>query len=61
MLDKSQRLIFKYPDGTYCYAYKCNKSSKEEDGKDTWLQVKNFNGQTQPEQIEQYLSEFQVI
>jgi len=39
-------LIFKYPDGTFSYAYKCPKNengSGKAKHKDTWLQVKGVD------------------
>ena len=45
ILYTNQRLIFKYPDGTYSYAFKCIKDPVTQKAntlpKDSWLQVKN--------------------
>ena len=77
ILEHSQRLIFKYPDGTFSYAYKCSKAGsanrkdpEAHDGKDTWLQVKSNQNSSNPGQLriplnvesaDNQLSEFQVI
>ena len=71
MLKDHQRLIFRYPDGTYCYAYKCSKASKDSKDnvsskKDTWLQVKSRrpqdpNNMPRFDEQDYALSEFQVI
>ena len=55
ILTTNQRLIFRYPDGTYCYAY---KQEKKGEAKDTWLQVKGENTATADQG---QLSEFQVF
>jgi len=44
ILYTNQRLIFKYPDGSYSYAFKCTKdpdSKKGDNQKDNWLHVKS--------------------
>ena len=66
-LEKNSRLIFQFPDGKYCYAYRCQNSANNQDGsavkKDKWLQVKSrttyhqMNHQRNNEDI----SNFQII
>ena len=52
ILHNNQRLIFKYPDGTYAYAFKQPKN-KGEDDCDNWLQYKPNNGVNQVSQMTQ--------
>ena len=48
-LNTKKRLIFKYPDGSFSYAYRCQKLAPDTDNegneikKDKWLQVKGLN------------------
>ena len=57
ILEQNQRLIFKYPDGSYSYAFKC----QNKDG-DNWLQLKGQQGMPPSrEEIQQELSTFQVL
>ena len=55
-------MIFKYPDGTYAYAWKCNKA-KTEGGCDEWLQYKasSLSAMPSPEELNANLSQFQIL
>ena len=55
-LNQNQRMIFKYPDGTYAYAWKCSKNKAQ--GDDTWLQYKanSIEQMPSPEELAANLS-----
>lgn len=59
LLDKNRRLIFKYPDGSFCYAYKCPEGCK----KDKWVQIKGRNATQliEASHSQDALSNFQVL
>lgn len=61
LLHQNQRLIFKYPDGTFAYAFKQAKGKGDEE-EDTWLHLRTTHPREfSAEQLNGNLSAFQVL
>ena len=58
ILNSNQRLIFRYPDGTYAYAFKQPKGKGEADD---WMHMKVNSAAELPLQVPTDVSTFQVL